>query len=179
MLSSFFFSFSQNVNFFLQSNFCLVNWLIRQARDEEKNRRNNKDSTNQVMKDLEDLLPDKSLIPPPAEEEPLSGTLTFCKLYMCAIPLYHFFPTQPSSPFIYFPSVFSDIATEKSSKSTKMKPGTAGKDVNLQKEVSLAAPNPRRPVTRGPGPRGGPPGNPRGPQSGPGRGRGRGAPPRR
>ncbi|KAM4575854.1 transmembrane channel-like protein 2-B [Odontesthes bonariensis] len=117
---------------------------MQMARDEEKNRRNNKDSTNQVMKDLEDLLPDKSLIPPPAEEEPPS-----------------------------------DIAIEKSSKSTKMKAGTAGKDVHLQKEVSLAAPNPRRPVTRGPGPRGGPPGNPRGPQSRPGRGRGRGAPPRR
>ncbi|XP_072243164.1 transmembrane channel-like protein 2-B [Leuresthes tenuis] len=117
---------------------------MQMARDEEKNRRNNKDSTNQVMKDLEDLLPDKSLIPPPAEEEPPA-----------------------------------DIAIEKSSKSTKMKPGTAGKDVHLQKEVSLAAPNPRRPVTRGPGPRGGPPGNPRGPQPGLGRGRGRGAPPRR
>ncbi|KAM9440523.1 transmembrane channel-like protein 2-A [Clarias gariepinus] len=30
---------------------------MQMARDEEKNRRNNKDSTNQVMKDLEDLLP--------------------------------------------------------------------------------------------------------------------------
>ncbi|XP_017272647.1 transmembrane channel-like protein 2-B [Kryptolebias marmoratus] len=106
------------------------------ARDDEKNRRNNKDSTNQVMKDLEDLLPNKSLIPPPAEEEP---------------------PPE---------------VVEKSSKSTKMKPGTAGKGVNVQKEVSLAAPNPRRPVTRAPGPRGGP-------QAGPGRGRGQGASPRR
>ncbi|KAK3538714.1 hypothetical protein QTP86_014311, partial [Hemibagrus guttatus] len=44
---------------------------IQMQRDEEKNRRNNKDSTNQVMKDLEDLLPNKSLIPPPtpAKEE--------------------------------------------------------------------------------------------------------------
>ncbi|XP_068615567.1 transmembrane channel-like protein 2-B [Brachionichthys hirsutus] len=42
---------------------------MQMARDEEKNRRNNKDSTNQVMKDLEDLLPNKSLIPPPSEED--------------------------------------------------------------------------------------------------------------
>uniref|UniRef100_A0A672JM01 Transmembrane channel-like protein n=1 Tax=Salarias fasciatus TaxID=181472 RepID=A0A672JM01_SALFA len=115
---------------------------MQMARDEEKNRRNNKDSTNQVMKDLEDLLPNKSLIPPPAEEE----------------------PPPP---------------VEKSSKSTKAKPGSAGRGVNLQKEVSLAAPNPRGPVTRAPGPRGGPPGNTRGPPPGPGRGRGRGASPRR
>uniref|UniRef100_I3JX97 Transmembrane channel-like protein n=1 Tax=Oreochromis niloticus TaxID=8128 RepID=I3JX97_ORENI len=106
---------------------------MKMARDEEKNRRNNKDSTNQVMKDLEDLLPNKSLIPPPTEEEP---------------------------------------------KSTKMKPGSAGKGVNLQKEVSLAAPNPRRPVAHPPRARGGPPGHLRGPLPGPGRGRGRGAPPR-
>nr|XP_055056933.1 transmembrane channel-like protein 2-A [Misgurnus anguillicaudatus] len=33
---------------------------MQMARDEEKNRRNNKDSTNQVMKDLEDLLPSNS-----------------------------------------------------------------------------------------------------------------------
>lgn len=38
--------------------------FCRQARDEEKNRRNNTDSTNQVMKDLEDLLPNKSLASP-------------------------------------------------------------------------------------------------------------------
>lgn len=41
-----------------------------QAREEEKNRRNNTDSTNQVMKDLEDLLPNHSLAPaasPPVE----------------------------------------------------------------------------------------------------------------
>ncbi|KAM9391394.1 transmembrane channel-like protein 2-B [Pholidichthys leucotaenia] len=107
------------------------------ARDEEKNRRNNKDSTNQVMKDLEDLLPDKSLILPPAEEEPSSV-----------------------------------VVIEKSSRSTKMKPGSAAKGVNLEKDVSLTASNPRGPVTRAPGPRGGP-------QPGPGRGRGRGAPPRR
>uniref|UniRef100_A0A3Q1B493 Transmembrane channel-like protein n=1 Tax=Amphiprion ocellaris TaxID=80972 RepID=A0A3Q1B493_AMPOC len=116
---------------------------MQMARDEEKNRRNNKDSTNEVMKDLEDLLPNKSLIPPPIEEEP-----------------------PP------------DVVVEKNSKSTKTKPGSAGKGVNLQKEVSLAAPNPRGPVTRAPGARGRPPGNPRGPQPGPGRGRGRGAPPR-
>ncbi|XP_070690659.1 transmembrane channel-like protein 2-B [Pempheris klunzingeri] len=118
---------------------------MQMARDEEKNRRNNKDSTNQVMKDLEDLLPNKSLIPPPTEEE----------------------PPPP------------DVVTEKGSKSPKTKPGTAAKGVNLQKDVSLAAPNPRAPVTRAPGPRGAPPGNVRGPQPGPGRGRGRGGPPRR
>ncbi|KAL3976077.1 EphA7 [Sarotherodon galilaeus] len=116
---------------------------MKMARDEEKNRRNNKDSTNQVMKDLEDLLPNKSLIPPPTEEE-----------------LPH------------------DIIIEKGSRSTKMKPGSAGKGVNLQKEVSLAAPNPRRPVAHPPRARGGPPGHLRGPLPGPGRGRGRGAPPR-
>ncbi|KAL4623166.1 transmembrane channel-like protein 2 [Arapaima gigas] len=33
---------------------------MQMQRDEEKNRRNNKDSTNQVMKDLEDLMPKKS-----------------------------------------------------------------------------------------------------------------------
>ncbi|XP_042277877.1 transmembrane channel-like protein 2-B [Thunnus maccoyii] len=120
---------------------------MQMARDEEKNRRNNKDSTNQVMKDLEDLLPDKSLIPPPTEEE----------------------PPPP------------DVVIEKGSKSPKTKPGAAtnGKGVKLQKEVSLAAPNPRGPVTRAPGPRKGPPGNARGPQPGPGRGRGRGGPPKK
>lgn len=45
-------------------------WTL-EARDEEKNRRNNKDSTNQVMKDLEDLLPNNTLIPPPTKEEEL------------------------------------------------------------------------------------------------------------
>nr|XP_057926940.1 transmembrane channel-like protein 2-B isoform X2 [Doryrhamphus excisus] len=120
---------------------------MQMARDEEKNRRNNKDSTNQVMKDLEDLLPDKSLIPPPTEEE----------------------PPPP------------DVVIEKGTKSPKMKPGGAaanGKGVNLQRDVSLAASNPRGPVTRAPGPRGRPPGNARGPQPGPGGGRGRGRPPR-
>lgn len=76
------------------------------------------------------------------------------------------------------PSVFSDVVIEKGSKSPKTKPGAARKGVNLQKDVSLAAPNPRAPVTRAPGPRRGPPGNARGPQPGPGRGRGRGGPPR-
>ncbi|XP_022600314.1 transmembrane channel-like protein 2 [Seriola dumerili] len=43
---------------------------MQMARDEEKNRRNNTDSTNQVMKDLEDLLPNRSLAPPaPPEPE--------------------------------------------------------------------------------------------------------------
>ncbi|XP_077417571.1 transmembrane channel-like protein 2-B isoform X2 [Vanacampus margaritifer] len=118
---------------------------MQMARDEEKNRRNNKDSTNQVMKDLEDLLPDKSLIPPRIEEE----------------------PPPP-------------VVIEKGSKSPRMKPGTAanGKGVNLQKDVSLAASNPRGVVTRAPGPRNRPPGNARGPQPGQGRGRGRGRPPR-
>ncbi|XP_033947202.1 transmembrane channel-like protein 2-B [Pseudochaenichthys georgianus] len=111
------------------------------ARDEEKNRRNNKDSTNEVMKDLEDLLPNKSRIPPPVEEEP-----------------------RP---------------VDKGAKSPKIKPGAAARGVNLQKDVSLAAPNPRAPVTRAPGPRRGPPGNARSPQPGPGRGRGRGGHPSR
>ncbi|XP_071390167.1 transmembrane channel-like protein 2-A isoform X2 [Centroberyx affinis] len=43
---------------------------MQMARDEEKNRRNNTDSTNQVMKDLEDLLPNRSLAPPAPEPEP-------------------------------------------------------------------------------------------------------------
>ncbi|KAM4579571.1 transmembrane channel-like protein 2-B [Fundulus diaphanus] len=117
---------------------------MQMAREDEKNRRNNKDSTNQVMKDLEDLLPNKSLAPPPAEEE------------------------KPP-----------EVVIDKSVKPTKTKPGTAGKGVNVQKEVSLAAPNPRRPVTRAPGPRAGPPGNTRSPQPDPGKGRGQGAAPRR
>ncbi|XP_035769134.1 transmembrane channel-like protein 2-A isoform X2 [Neolamprologus brichardi] len=41
---------------------------MKMARDEEKNRRNNADTTNQVMKDLEDLLPNRSLIPPAPPE---------------------------------------------------------------------------------------------------------------
>ncbi|XP_047665590.1 transmembrane channel-like protein 2-A [Tachysurus fulvidraco] len=36
---------------------------MQMARDEEKNRRNNTDSTNQVMKDLEDLLPNRPNAP--------------------------------------------------------------------------------------------------------------------
>ncbi|KAI7812437.1 transmembrane channel-like protein 2-A [Triplophysa rosa] len=92
---------------------------MQMARDEEKNRRNNKDSTNQVMKDLEDLLPNRSLAPPAppvnnAEKRPEGG------------------------------------------KSPKVKPGTAGGGVHVQKDVSLASANPnaRGPVTRAPGPRG-------------------------
>ena len=80
--------------------------------------------------------------------------------------------------FLFLPS---DPVAQKGSKSPKLKPGSAanGKGVNLQKEVSLAATNPRGVVNRPPGPRGGPPGNIRGPQPGPGRGRGRGGPPPR
>ncbi|CAJ1067956.1 transmembrane channel-like protein 2-B [Xyrichtys novacula] len=121
---------------------------MQMARDEEKNRRNNKDSTNQVMKDLEDLLPDKSLIPPPVEEE----------------------QEEEAPP--------PEVVNKKGSRSPKVKPGAAGKGVKLQKDVSLAAPNPKAPVTRPPGPRRPPPGNARGPQPGSGRGRGRGGPPR-
>lgn len=61
-------------------------------------------------------------------------------------------------------------------KSPKVKPGTAGGGVHLQKDVSLALANPntRGPVTRAPGPRG------PGPLPGhPGPGRGQGPPPRR
>ncbi|XP_051923473.1 transmembrane channel-like protein 2-B [Hippocampus zosterae] len=119
---------------------------MQTARDEEKNRRNNTDTTNQVMKDLEDLLPDKSLIFPPTAEE----------------------PCPPK------------VVIEKGTKSPKMKPGAAanGRGVHLQKDVSLAASNPRRVVTRAPGPRSQPPGNARGPKPGLGRGRGGGRPPR-
>ncbi|XP_037547701.1 transmembrane channel-like protein 2-A [Nematolebias whitei] len=111
---------------------------MQMARDEEKNRRNNKDTTNQVLKDLEDLMPNKSLAPPPEPEKP----------------------------------------PEPEAKPTKTKAGSAGKGVNLQKDVALASSNPdaRGPVSRPPRPRG------QGPMPGPGpgvgRGRGRGAPPR-
>ncbi|KAL3041363.1 hypothetical protein OYC64_019545 [Pagothenia borchgrevinki] len=115
---------------------------MQMARDEEKNRRNNTDSTNQVMKDLEDLLPRGSLMAPPEPEKP----------------------------------------PEPESRLTKTKPGSAGKGVNLQKDVALASPNPnaRGPVNRSPGPRGAGPGQGpgRGQGPGPGRGRGRGPPPR-
>ncbi|XP_035247500.1 transmembrane channel-like protein 2-A [Anguilla anguilla] len=120
---------------------------IQMQRDEEKNRRNNTDSTNQVMKDLEDLLPNRSLIPPAAPE--------------------------PST----------DNKSDPGGKSPKVsgKPGAAPSGVKLQKDVSLAAPNPRGAVSRPPGPRGpGPlPGNSmQVPGAGQGRGRGRGGPPR-
>ncbi|XP_036385376.1 transmembrane channel-like protein 2-A isoform X2 [Megalops cyprinoides] len=119
---------------------------MKMQRDEEKNRRNNKDSTNQVMKDLEDLLPNRSLIPPPA------------------------------------PETSADNKSDAAGKSPKVsgKPGAAANGVNLQKDVSLATPNPRAAVTRPPGPRGpGPlPGNSL-QVPGHGRGRGRGQPPRR
>ncbi|XP_070402655.1 transmembrane channel-like protein 2-B isoform X1 [Nothobranchius furzeri] len=117
---------------------------MKTARDDEKNRRNNKDSTNQMMKDLEELLPNKSLLPPPFEEDTPSETVSV-----------------------------------KNSKQTKTKPGPTGKGVNVEKEVSLAAPNPRRPVTQAPVQRAGPPMNARGAHAEPGRGRGRGGPPRR
>uniref|UniRef100_A0A4W5KJI0 Transmembrane channel-like protein n=1 Tax=Hucho hucho TaxID=62062 RepID=A0A4W5KJI0_9TELE len=60
------------------------------------------------------------------------------------------------------------------------RPGAAanGKGVNLQNDVSLAAPNPKAAVTHPPGPRG-LSGNARGPPPGPVRGRGRGTPPPR
>uniref|UniRef100_A0A3Q4BGZ3 Transmembrane channel-like protein n=1 Tax=Mola mola TaxID=94237 RepID=A0A3Q4BGZ3_MOLML len=110
---------------------------MQMSRDEEKNRRNNKDSTNQVMKDLEDLLPNNTLIPPPTKEDKLPPP---------------------------------DVVIEKGSKSPKTKPGTAAKGISLQKDVSLAAPNPRAPLTRAPRPRRGPPENAGGPQPGHGRG---------
>nr|XP_023682209.1 transmembrane channel-like protein 2-A [Paramormyrops kingsleyae] len=89
---------------------------MQMQRDEEKNRRNNTNSTNQVMKDLEDLLPNRSLAPKaPAESNNDQGG--------------------------------------KPAKVTG-KPGTAATGVNLQKDVSLASPNPRIAVTHPPGPRG-------------------------
>ncbi|XP_061071577.1 transmembrane channel-like protein 2-A [Conger conger] len=116
---------------------------IQMQRDEEKNRRNNTDSTNQVMKDLEDLMPNRSLAPPPPPR-------TQCR----------------------------KKNSDAGGKSPKVsgKPGAAANGVKLQKDVSLAAPNPRRPVSRPPGPRGpGPlPGD-----TGPGPGRARGGPPKR
>ncbi|MCJ8748479.1 hypothetical protein PDJAM_G00165290 [Pangasius djambal] len=106
---------------------------MQMARDEEKNRRNNKDSTNQVMKDLEDLLPKSSNMPDSDEQADKPG----------------------------------------GGKPSKVKPGSAG--VNLQKDVSLASANPnaRGPVNRAPGPRtAGPlPGHP-GPAPGAGHRRG-------
>ena len=121
------------------------------------------------MKDLEDLLPDKSLIPPPVEEEPPPpGTLTHSHIPLLLMLSVSLHLTNLATV------LFSAVVNEKGSKSPKTKPGAAGKGVNLQKDVSLAATNPRGPVTRAPGPRGGPPGNARGPQ--PGRGRGRGGP---
>uniref|UniRef100_A0AAQ6IEB3 Transmembrane channel-like protein n=1 Tax=Anabas testudineus TaxID=64144 RepID=A0AAQ6IEB3_ANATE len=67
---------------------------------------------------------------------------------------------------------------EQETKSAKMKPGSAAKSVNLERDVTLASPNPnaRGPVNRQPGPRG--PGTMPGPGAGQGRGRGRGPPPR-
>ncbi|XP_053734249.1 transmembrane channel-like protein 2-A [Synchiropus splendidus] len=101
---------------------------MQMARDEEKNRRNNTDSTNQVMKDLEDLLPNPSLAPPAPPPEP-------------------------------------ENKPEPEAKPTKTKPGSAGKGVNLQKDVTLASSNPNTqgPASRGPGPRGARPGRGRGP----------------
>ncbi|XP_077398473.1 transmembrane channel-like protein 2-A [Vanacampus margaritifer] len=55
------------------SNFDLKK-KMQMARDEEKNRRNNTDSTNEVMKDLEDLLPNRSLAPPAPPPEPENKT---------------------------------------------------------------------------------------------------------
>lgn len=78
---------------------------------------------------------------------------------------------------VYFPAC-TEKPPEPEAKPTKTKAGSAGKGVNLQKDVALASSNPdaRGPVSRPPGPRG------QGPMPGPGprvgRGRGRGAPPR-
>ncbi|KAK7934227.1 hypothetical protein WMY93_005123 [Mugilogobius chulae] len=100
---------------------------MQMARDEEKNRRNNKDSTNQVMKDLEALLPNRSLAPPPEEEE-----------------------EEPP------PEVVVDKGSKSPKTKTKKKREKGDTEVDLQKEVSLAAQNPKSPVTRAPGPRGAP-----------------------
>ncbi|KAJ7988428.1 hypothetical protein DPEC_G00323450 [Dallia pectoralis] len=120
---------------------------MQMARDEEKNRRNNTESTDQVMKDLEDLLPNRALLPP--------------------------------AP----PPDTSEDKADRGGKSPKVKPGTAGKNVKLQNDVSLSSPNPnnrevvtRPPARRGPGPL--PGSGQMGPGSGPGRGRGQ-PPPRR
>ncbi|KAJ8286337.1 hypothetical protein GJAV_G00037340 [Gymnothorax javanicus] len=145
---------------------------MQMQRDEEKNRRNNTDSTNQVMKDLEDLLPNRSLIPPPPPETSAGEQAT---------------PDGPEDFWSQEKSILLILKTENKTdpggKSAKVsgKPGAAATGVKLQKDVSLAAPNPRGAVSRPPGPRGpgALPGNSmQAPGPGPGRGRGRGAPPR-
>uniref|UniRef100_A0AAY4CXU2 Transmembrane channel-like protein n=1 Tax=Denticeps clupeoides TaxID=299321 RepID=A0AAY4CXU2_9TELE len=144
---------------------------MQMQRDEEKNRRNNKDSTNQVMKDLEDLLPNKSLIPPPSAEE-VQGTCLLQHTHMAS---------KKSSVNSHFPLHLSETNESVSSKSPKVtgKPGSSAnaKGVSLQKDVSLAAPNPKAVVTRPPGPKGPLPGNAQGPHPGPA-GKGRGGPKR-
>uniref|UniRef100_A0A8C9WQ08 Transmembrane channel-like protein n=1 Tax=Scleropages formosus TaxID=113540 RepID=A0A8C9WQ08_SCLFO len=122
---------------------------MQMQRDEEKNRRNNKDSTNQVMKDLEDLLPKKSPISASAKENTAN--------------------IQP----------LSELGDKPSKVSQKPGAVATGRGVNLQRDVSLAMANPRMAVTRPPGPRGPSalPGNTL--QVPGGRGRGRGQNPRR
>ncbi|KAL2091953.1 hypothetical protein ACEWY4_011751 [Coilia grayii] len=97
---------------------------MQMARDEERNRRNNKASTNQVMKDLEDLLPNKDLIPPPEPEKPEE-------------------PPKDQAKGAKSPKV-----------SGKAGSAANGKGVNVQKDVSLAAANPNGAVTSPPRARG-------------------------
>lgn len=101
------------------------------------------------MKDLEDLLPNKSLIPADTEEEKQPSPGTHTPTHTC---------THSHLSSLTAPPAISDVAKERGNKSPKVKPGAAAKGVSLQKDVSLAAPNPRAPVTRAPGPRRGPPG---------------------
>lgn len=106
------------------------------------------------MKDLEDLLPNKSLIPAPTEEEKQPSPGTHTPTHTCT----HTHTHISHLLSLTAPPAISDVAKERGNKSPKVKPGAAAKGVSLQKDVSLAAPNPRAPVTRAPGPRRGPPG---------------------
>ncbi|XP_041112215.1 transmembrane channel-like protein 2-A [Polyodon spathula] len=105
---------------------------MQMQRDEEKNRRNNQDSTNSIMKDLEDLLPIKSE----------GGNSTA--------------PAKKASIDKNDPPKTAKGAGKQEEVSHN------GSSVNPEKEVSLAAQNPRIAVTRPPGPRppGPLPGNP-------------------
>ncbi|KPP75658.1 transmembrane channel-like protein 2-like [Scleropages formosus] len=123
---------------------------MQMQRDEEKNRRNNTNSTNQVMKDLEDLLPNRSLVPTPAPQgatgEPgcsRGNRDESARRWVAAVTL-----RRTLLP--------ADAKGDPGGKSAKVtgKPGAAGGAVTLQKDVSLASPNPRTAVTRPPGPRG-------------------------
>ncbi|KAI4902510.1 hypothetical protein NFI96_013135 [Prochilodus magdalenae] len=111
---------------------------MQMARDEEKNRRNNKDSTNQVMKDLEDLLPNRSNLPPAEEKK---GQLN--------VSLYTADKPEERKPKVKPGAAGNAVNLQK--------------DVSL----ASANPNARGPVTQAPGPRAPGPGHGRGRGQGP------------